>query len=1015
MNRKILALIGIALLSAVTAVKGQVSFSGDEITSLLNNGYEMFEKAKYPAAIELFDRWLATEKTGNSLLRADAEYHAALASMRLMAPDADFRMQRFISTNGESPMINQARFELGRYCYQQRNYSGAIEWFEQTNRNMLSDKELPEYIFKLGYSHYRKSDSKRAQMLFAELMDVDTDFTPPAIYYYSAIAYENGFYRTALEGFERLKGDETFGTIVPFYITQIYYIDKNYDGILELAPSLIDQAGKTRETELYRFIGDAHFQKGNYSEAIPYLEKFIRETRLSDRNDKYELAFSYYQTGATEQAIKLFNEAVGRSDILTQNAYFMLGSCYLKSNDKKKAQMAFSAAAGMNFDPEVKEEALFNFAKLAYENSYAPFGEGIDALHNYIRTYPNSGHVSEAYDYLISAYMRLKNYQAALSSLDKISTRDDRLKKAYQKVAYYRGLEQFRNRQYADAAATFDKSLVYKEMNPALQAQALYWRGEANYRLGNTTAAVNDWERFKSLPVAATLAEYKMTDYNLGYAWYNAGEYGKALPYFMAFSNTTGTDTRSDIATDVRNRIADCYYIRADYPSAISYYDKVIENGKTDADYAIFQKGFAQGLNNNNQAKITTLTGLINKYPKSAYVPNALFERGRAYVATEQPSKGEADFTNIIAWYTGSQFVPPAMVQLGLIYYNSGENEKAVAQFKKVIENYRNTPEARNAVNGLRNAYTDMDDVESFFAYMKNVQGLGDIEASTRDSMLYISGENQYIKGNCERSSEIFRNYLNEFPSGSFATNARFYMADCLYRSGKADDALDLYLKVVSVGNNQFMEQSLLGAASITYGKADYRGAWSLYERLGRDASNPENRMYAYLGMMRSASALGDDEKVIASADLVLGSEKLTEDLAREATFLTAKANQRLGNNSEALDDYRRVSREVATAYGAESKYRVAELLWIAGETDAAEKEANQLVDMSSPHAFWTGKTFLLLSDIALKKGDTFQARATLQSLIDYYKISNDGIIDEAKAKLAAITNGQPAAPAGGN
>jgi len=467
--------LAFSLMAAGTALKGQVSFTGEEMTSLLNSGYEMFAKAKYATAVSLFDKWLESEKEGNKLQRADAEYHAALASMRLMSPDAEFRMEQFITGNSESPMLNNARFESGRYCYQQRNYACAIEWFEQTDRNMLSDKEYPEYIFKLGYSHYRRGDTKRAQMFFGELTDTETDFTPPAIYYYSAIAYENGYYSTALEGFEKLKGDETFGSIVPFYITQIYYIDKNYDGILEMAPSLIEQAGRTRETELYRFIGDAYFQKGNYSEAIPYLEKFISNTKLSDRNDKYELAYSYYQTGAFDQATKLFNEVVGRSDILTQNAYFMLGSCYLRSNDKKKAQMAFSGAAGMTHDPGVQEEALFNFAKLAYENSYAPFGEGIDALHNYIQRYPNSENVSEAYDYLISAYMRLKNYQAAISSLEKISSKDSRLREAYQKVTYYRGVEQFRNKQYADAAAMFDKSLLYKEMNPDLMAQALYW------------------------------------------------------------------------------------------------------------------------------------------------------------------------------------------------------------------------------------------------------------------------------------------------------------------------------------------------------------------------------------------------------------------------------------------------------------------------------------------------------------------------------------------------------------
>ncbi len=1005
MNRKILLLIIASLiLSYGTLLRGQVSFTGQEVTSLLNNGYEMFGKARYTAAIELFDRWLAASDQADPLIRADAEYHAALASLRLMAPDAEYRMRRFIAGNGESPMLNQARFETGKYLYQQRNYAGVIEWFEQTDHTLLSERDLPEYLFKLGYSHYRRGDTKRAQMLFAELKDVDTDYTPPALYYYSAIAYENGFYQTALEGFERLTGDETFGSIVPFYITQIYYLDKNYDGILEMAPSLIAQAGSKRETELYRFIGDAYFQKGSYEEAIPYLEKFISGTRMSDRNDKYELAFSYYQTGATAKAVRLFNEVVGRSDILTQNAYFMLGSCYLKEGDKKKAQMAFSAASGMSFDPAVQEEALFNFAKLAYENSYAPFGEGIEALHNYISAYPNSKHVSEAYDYLISAYMRLKNYQAALTSLEKITARDERLKTAYQKVAYYRGTEQFRNRQYADAVASFGKSLLYKEMNPELHARALYWRGESNYRIGAGEAALNDWESFRKLPAAASLEEYRLLDYNIGYLYYNSGEYAKALQHFMAFNNRQAGTITPEMLVDTRNRIADCYYIRADYAQAITYYDKVIEYGRTDADYALFHKGFAQGLSNNNEAKITTLTSLINNYSGSAYLPNALFERGRAYVATGRPQRGEADFMNIVAWYTSSQFVPPSLVQLGLIYYNAGEYEKAVAQFKKVIGNYRDTPEARNAVNGLRNAYTDMDDVASFFAYMKSVEGLGDIEASTRDSMTYVSGENQYVRGNCDRAAETFRNYLNEFPSGAFATNARFYLADCLHREGRIDEALELFLRVVGVGNNPFMEQSLLAAAVITYGKSDYSRAWSLYHRLSGEATTPENRLYAYLGMMRSAQALDDVDKVIEAADLVLGSEKLTEELAREATFLTAKANQRLGNNEEALDDYRRVGTEVATSYGAESKYRVAELLWLAGDIDGAAREADQFIDMSSPHAYWTGKTFLLLSEIAARRGDTFQARATLQSLIDYYTVSNDGIIDEAKARLALLT-----------
>lgn len=1003
MNRRIVMFLVVMALTAITMLHGQASFSGRDMTSLLNGGHEMFSKGKYATAIELFDKWLASDNNGTEQQKADAEYYAALASMRLMGPDAEYRMMRFVNTHSESPMLNQAMLETGMYRYQMRDYQGTIEWLEKTDRLQLSGKTLHEYLFKLGYSHYLRGDKKRAFMLFAELKDVDTDYTVPALYYHACIAYENGFYRTALEGFERLKGDETFGGVVPFYIVQIYYIDKNYDGILELGPSLIDQAGKMREIELYRFIGDAHFQKGNYGEAIPWLEKFTADSRLSDRNDRYELAYCYYQTGDMKNAIRLFSDIAGKSDILTQNAYYMLGSCYIKTGDKKRAQMAYSAASSMTFDKSIQEESLFNFAKLAYENSYSPFGEGIEALHNYIETYPASEHITEAYNYLVSAYMRLKNYQAALNSLDKITVKDTRLQEAYQKVAFYRGLEFFRNKNYGSAITMFDKSLKYKDMDKMTRARTVYWRGEANYRLGNTDAAGSDWELFRQLPVAASLQEYDLIDYNLGYIYFGRKEYTKALPVFLSFNSSVDMATRSDIAADSRNRIADCYYISGDYKNAVVYYDKVIDYARLDADYAMFQKGFAQGLSNDNEAKVQTLTGLIEKYKKSAYVPNALFERGRAYVALEQPLRGEADFNNVIAWYNTSQFVPPAMVQLGLIYYNAGENEKAVAQFKKVIENYSHTPEARYAVNGLRNAYTDMDNVNAYFAYMKNRDGFN-VEASTRDSMTYISGENQYVKGTYDKAAQTFRGYLTEFPSGNFTVNAHYYLADCLNRLGSADEALDHYNSVISAGNSLFSEQALLGAASITYGKGDFLKAYPLYERLSREASTPENQMYSYLGMMRSAVRTGDDRKAIAAAEMVLGSDKLTEELAREATFYTARANQALGNTEEALDDYRRVGREVATAFGAEAKFHVAELLFLAGDIGEADREVNQFIDMNSPHTYWKAKAFILLSDIAVRKGDTFQAKVTLQSLIDYYTVRDDGILEEARARLARLS-----------
>ena len=161
-------------------------------------------------------------------------------------------------------------------------------------------------------------------------------------------------------------------------------------------------------------------------------------------------------------------------------------------------------------------------------------------------------------------------------------------------------------------------------------------------------------------------------------------------------------------------------------------------------------------------------------------MPNAIFERGRAYLVLEDYKNGESDFNTVISTYPSSPFVPRAIVQLGLLYYNLGENDKAIAQFKKVIENYKSTPEARYAMTGLRNSYVDINDVEAYFAYIKTVEGYGDVNMAEKDSLLYTSGENLYISARYEKARGSFESYLTEFPNGSFSQNAQFYLAECL-------------------------------------------------------------------------------------------------------------------------------------------------------------------------------------------------------------------------------------------
>ena len=598
--------------------------------------------------------------------------------------------------------------------------------------------------------------------------------------------------------------------------------------------------------------------------------------------------------------------------------------------------------------------------------------------------------------------MQLKNYKAALSSLDKIRNKDSRLEEAYQRVAFFRGLELFKNLEIEASIDMFDKSLKYEKYNRSIRARAIYWRGEAFYRLGQYDRAIAAYEEFMGIPGSTTLSEFNLVRYNLGYACYNTKDYINALTHFKTFESGIKT-AGPDILADAKNRIADCYYITTNYPMAISYYDKVIEYGKIDADYAMYQKGFALGLANDQRGKVSVLTSLITKYPASSYVPAGLFERGRANILLKDNKRGEADLNLVINSYPKSSYVPRAIVQLGLLYFDTGNNPGAVAQFKKVIENYKSTPEARNALTGLKNTYVEMNDVESYFVYVKTLEGYGDVNLAEKDSLLYGSAEKFYMTGNCGKASEIFRNYLTEFQNGSFRINAEYYLADCANSNGNKDEALKYYLDVIQVPNNDFMDQSLIAVSTMYYQKEDYQKSLKYYEELGNISASPEYRVLALRGQLRSAYQSGDAQKTITVADKISAAPNIPEELLRESTFMSGKAHYSQNEYDEALRDFRKISNEVTSAEGAESKYRVAELLNRKGQSADAEKIINEFINQNTPHQFWMARMFLLLSDISIGKGDKLQARATLQALKDNYPVDSDGILDEVKSKLNSL------------
>jgi TolA-binding protein len=222
---------------------------------------------------------------------------------------------------------------------------------------------------------------------------------------------------------------------------------------------------------------------------VPYLEIYKDNTRSYSVKDRYQMAFAYYMSGRYEEARDIFEKITYRRSEIAQSALYHLADCYLNLENKSKAMTAFGEASKMDYDQRIQEDALFNYAKLAFELSYNPFNEAIQSFNQYITWYPSSERIDEAYNYLVLAYLQTRNFSMALASLEKIRHRDENIEKAYQKVAFYRGLELYNNLRFIEAVDILEKSLAYGKHDPVIRARTYYWLGEAAYRSGDLTLA----------------------------------------------------------------------------------------------------------------------------------------------------------------------------------------------------------------------------------------------------------------------------------------------------------------------------------------------------------------------------------------------------------------------------------------------------------------------------------------------------------------------------------------------
>ena len=932
----------------------------------------------------------------------DKEYARVCKEYELRSENSLELLEAYLKQYPDSRHVNRIEAMMASVYFEEGKYPEAIALYRSCNLDALPDKERDEAALKLATSYLKLGNLEEAKVWFTLLKEVSKTHQADAVYNLGYIDYVEGRYDAALKTFTSLKNDDVYDALVPYYIGEIHLTRGEYKQADDVASDYLRHfAGHKDEAEMNRIQGEARSAMKDYLNAIASLEAYVNAVPQPQRKAMYELGMSYYHTGAYSKATEMLGRTTMEQDALAQNANLHMGLAYLQLKERNQARMAFEQASVADHDLAVKEQALYNYALCIHETSYSPFAESVTVFERFLNEFPASRYRERVNDYLVETYMNTRSYDAALKSIAKISKPGPRIMEAKQKILFRLGTQAFANARFEEALQYFNRSLEVGQYNFATQADASYWRGEAYYRLKNYKAAGQDFRKYLELTKNKRSPEYGLALYNLGYTDFNQKNYQGALNWFGRFVNESVHDNKQVLA-DAYNRMGDCNFYARKFDDARRSYDKAEQVDPSLGDYSLYQEGFVKGLQRDYTGKIQSLNQLITNYPQSQYIDDALYEQGRAFVQLEDNANAIERFQALVKTFPQSNMARRAANEIGLLYYQDDKYPEAIAAYKEVIKNYPGSEEARLAQRDLKSIYIDLNKVDEYADFASTIPGGANFDVNERDSLTYVAAERVYMRGEMTEARNSFMKYLQTFPEGAFSLNANYYIGLIDYNQQNYESASAHLNKVLEYPDNKYSEEAMMMSAEMAYLAKDYARSLELYKLLKDRASTPERRQLAATGMLRSAAMTDNKEEVILAATAVLSDAKVAPELENEARHYRAKALVDVNQLSHAVEDWQVLAQDTRNVYGAEAKYQLAQYLFNAGKTAEAEKEVLNYLEVSTPHAYWLARSFVLLSDIYAKLDRKLEARQYLLSLKQNYQADDDiaGMIESRLEKL---------------
>ena len=959
---------------------------------LYKTGFELMAQNQYAAARENFSQYLSSNPPSGTQ-KQDAEYYRAICSLNLYHIDAEKQLQDFIDNNPSSSKSTVAYADLATFFYNEKNYKKAANYFAKADFNALSSSEQTTAHFRWGYSLFSQKILKDALDQFNYIKTQGGQYGPAASYYAGFAEYSLGDNTNALIDLKRAEQAEAYAGIVPYLIANVYYKQKDYDALIAYAQSVSAKPDLTNADEIALLSAEAYYKKADYKNALAGYDKYLEgKEATANKSVLLRAGYSAFVLNQDSKALTYLKNSFADVDSVGFYSSYYLGHIYLRNNQKQMALAAFDIARKFKPDQKLVEESSFQFAKISYDIGKPD--QAIAEFENILKTFPNSSHTLEIKELLSQAYVNANNYNKAIEYIESLSNRSEGVERAYQKATMLKGMELFNQENYPPAVQYFEKSLQHPS-DKNYTAEASFWNAEA-YSIGRKfeQAASNYLRVIGEGENSALILKAR---YGLGYAYFNLQQYDKSLFSFKEF--VLKSPGRQANLADGTLRLADCYFVSKQYNDALTYYKKAVALNSVDNDYAHFQAGNILGIQRKYPEAKNELNQVLKNYSNSRFIDQARFQLAQLEFEQGNYEEAKNGYTSLISSNPSSPFTPISFVRRAASFYNLKDYNKTAQDYITVIENYPTHPATKEVLLPLQEALNLANRSSEFDKYLalakKNIPDAKGIESVELEAAKNLYFDQQYAS-----AIKNFDTYITSYPQSPNLSEAKYYQAESYYRL-KDPKALALFYEL-NADKTFSMAGKVTGRiAELEFKQAHYDKAIPFFQTLAKEASNKKEQYNAWNGLMDSYFQLGKNDSTEKYAKVILEKGSVNAGAQNKASLFLGKEAMGKGDLETAKDEFLTTLNAAQDEYGAEAKYRLAEIFYNTKDYKQCNETLFGLNTDFASYTAWVGKSYLLLADSYLAMGDSYQAKATLRSLVDNFPL--DEVKNQAEAKLKKI------------